>query len=218
MKLVASFIFIIMNLYASYCQESNKYYIKSINPTKISQYPEQLKVIDTVDHHSEIYEAEFELGGLKPHYPIAKTYEHLDYAVIDYVVCLRTDLYSNCYNYLVQVDSIIIEINNPEKFKKIFAPVEDKEEALSFAYALSGILRPRVIYDFKFLKYSDYTIYRKELVPTSVKELTDGYEVILFSSWNGEWWESVIFVSKDGDVRELKTERLFTDKNNKVIE
>ena len=133
--------------------------------------------------------------------------------------------YPDYINLLVQINDSIIEINNFDKFRLIYAPVENKEEALSFAYALSGIpinmIEP--IYDFCFLndKNADYEFFQHEFKPTNVIEVPNGYEVNLFTSYlslKSSSYEITYFVSKDGYLTKLREQYLFNDKNsNRII-
>ncbi|TRX46441.1 hypothetical protein FNH22_30800 [Fulvivirga sp. M361] len=224
MRIIILSVLIFFKVLNTYSQ-SNKYFkILPVNPTIIVNSPTSLKVIDTLDLNRRVLEAQHELGGLEPRYPIAQTYERPDNQIYDDILCLRKyrTLSNHCTNYIVQVDGEIVEVFSKEKFKQLFAPVDSKEEALSFAFALSDVFHPKVIYDFAFLNAegSDYEIYRKELSPTAVSEVSGGYEVVLFSTYWGytsRCTEVIIFVSRKGDVKVLKKERLFHDKKFDLI-
>jgi hypothetical protein len=207
-----------------FSQKKVEFTVLDIPKTIITTEPVFLNVKDTVNKNRSIYKVPEYLGGLKPSYPIATSYDQINGAVYNFIDCLQKfhTLSGHCTNYLIEKDDEIIEINSVEKFKKIYAPVEDKEEALSFAYALCNIPHIRALYDFSFLnaKGTDYEIFRKELKPTSVKELPDGYEVILFSTYWGytsDCSEVIVYVSKQGDVMVLKNEDLFHDRNFNII-
>jgi hypothetical protein len=198
--------------------------VLDIPKTIIKTHPRFLNIMDTVNKNRIIEPVSKCMGGLKPNYPIALSYEKINRGIYSYVDCIQKycTLSCHCYNYIIEKNDSIIEINSIEKFKEIYAPVDDKEEALSFAYALCGIPDIRALYDFSFLaeEGTDYEVFRKELRPTSVKELPDGYEVVLFSTYWGftaYCSEEIIFVSKFGDVKVIKSEYLFHDKKFNLI-
>lgn len=207
-----------------YAQKNPKYTVSDIPKTIIKTPLQFLNLKDTINKNRNIYPVSENFGGLNPRYPMALSYEQLNSPVIDFAeFVFKFNIFTgHCYNYLIEINDSIIEINSHEKFKEIFAPVENKEEALSFAYVLCGYPHVKAIYDFNFLneKDTDYDIFRKELKPTSVKEVTVGYEVILFDTYSGftaYCSELVIFVSTQGDVKLLKREKLFHDKNFNLI-
>jgi hypothetical protein len=217
-------IFFIFLSTIAYSQKKGRYIVLDVPETIITRKPLQLCVKDTVNKDRSIYQVPDELGGLKPGYPMAKTYEQLNGAEYEFANCLlqfRT-LSGHCENLLVRKDDSIIVVDSKEIFIRLFAPVEDKEEALSFAFAIGGVTFVRAIYDFSFLDEAgtDYEIFRKELIPTSVKEVPNGYEVILFSTYWGSTShcsEVVLFVSTAGDVKVLRYTELFHDKNDNII-
>lgn len=205
-------------------QKSPKYIVLNIPKTIIKVPPQFLNVKDTINKNRQIGPVSNVLGGLKPAYPMAISTEVITGNVLAYMNCLeKHSIFSgSCTNYLIEKGDTIIEINSKEKFIGLFAPVEDKEEALSFAFALCDNLHMKAIYDFNFLneKGTDYEIYRKELKPTSVKEIPGGYEVILFSTYYGftaYCSEVIIFVSRQGELKVLKSESLFHDKEFGLI-
>jgi len=207
----------------AYTQKSRDYIVLDIPKTIIKTIPKYLNLKDSINKERLFRPVSDYLGGLKPSYPIAESTENIE-PVCSIVECLsKFRVFTcDCSNYLIQRNDSIIEINTPEKFKKIFAPVEDKEEALSFAYVLCGYSHVKALYDFSFLnsEETDYEIFRKELKPTSVKELPEGYEVILFSTYYGftaYCSEMIIYVSKQGDVKILRNESLFHDKKFNLI-
>lgn len=214
--------FLLLSIHA-YTQKNRDYIVLEIPKTIIKTTPNYLNLRDSINKERVFSPVSDYLGGLKPSYPIAISTEKIE-AVCEIVECLsKFQIFTcDCSNYLIQRNDSIIEINTPEEFRNIFSPVEDKEEALSFAYVLCGFPSVKALYDFSFLneKGTDYEIFRKELRPTSVKELTDGYEVILFSTYYGftaYCSELVIYVSKQGYVKVLKDESLFHDKSFNLI-
>jgi hypothetical protein len=224
MKNVFLFIMLISSS-ISYANKKPKYTVLNIPKTIIKTPLEFLNVGDTINKNRNISNVSDNLGGLTPRYPMALSYEYFYGPVYDFVGCFKKfhTLLGHCYNYLIEKNDSIVEINSQEKFKEIFAPVESKEEALSFAYALCGCPFVTALYDFSFLNNEgeEYEIYRKELRPTSVQEVSGGYEVVLFDTfWDyiSSCSEVIIYVSRQGDVKVLKTERLYHNKNNYLIE
>jgi len=210
-------LFLICNV--AYAQKNKRYIVLDVPKTIIKTKIELLNMNDTVNKNRGIGAVPECLGGSKPLYPMASSYESISGYEYEFMDCLKKNhtLSGHCWNYLIKKNDSILEINSKEKFKEIFAPVDDKEEALAFAFALCNIPHIKAIYNFSFLndKGTDYEIFRKELIPTSVKETENGYEVVLFSTYFGctaYCSEAIIFVSKAGDVRVIKTESLFHDK------
>jgi hypothetical protein len=223
MKNILLVIMLFSNCFA-YAHKKPKYIVMDIPKTIIKTPLVFLNVMDTINKNRSISAVDNCLGGLTPRYPMALSYENLNGKIYDFVDCLQQfyTLRGHCFNYLVEKNDSIVEINSQEKFKKLFAPVESKEEALSFAYALCGYPHITALYDFSFLndEGTEYEIRRKELKPTSVQEVTGGYEVILFDTYWGYTAycsEVVIYVSFRGDVKVIKRESLFRDKKFDMI-
>ena len=214
--------FLLIYTFNCYCQSVTDYKIVAVKPTIITNPPHTLDLTDTLDPERSFSEPEVILGGLKPEYPIARSYEKPPSGAC--VKCLRQfhTLSSHCINYIVLKDSSLVEINSKEKFKEIYAPVEDEEEALGFAYVLCDLFHPKAIYDFGFLKCKecDYHVYKKEIYPTNVKKVEGGYEVLLYSTYWGSTSyssECIYFVTLAGDVSLISRTYVFEDKNYNLI-
>lgn len=205
-------------------QTKAKYKVLNTPQTKIIDKPIFLNVVDTANKDRTIRPIPEYLGGLIPRYPMAYSSEPICY----YPMCFFESgaLSPYCVNLLVEINDSILEINNYEKFRALFAPVDSKEEAIGFACVLNGTPYKYItpIYDFNFLndKDADYEFFQNELKPTNVIEVSNGYEVNLFTTYWGipySSYEITFFVSMDGFVTKLREQYLFNDRNfNLIIE
>jgi hypothetical protein len=202
------------------------YILKSLRPTsikiikvetsEINPTLKNLKIIDTNNYQIEFILADSALGGLRPSYPIAVSKELSGFS--DILSISRS--FHAIYNYFVFMNNEIIEINTPEKFTEIFGPVEDKEEAFSFAYAMKVTPGSEIIFDFDFIVNNEekYVFYKKNFSPPSIVELDNGFEI----SWikhnlSNEYFEETYFVSKTGDIKLIKREFIFYNKKRFIF-
>jgi len=168
------------------------------------------KFFEDTFHMTFINRAENYLSGLTPKMKILIAYS----VGIEGKYYLADPSITNSFKYIIVETSNnkyeLIDTN--EKFKHFFAPVNSKEEALSFACALSNS-EPR--YDFSNIK-DNFILYQHETNVTNVKELNNGYEVQLFLyQMTGcpphYYYSTRYFVGKNGDVKEIERKKLYVD-------
>jgi hypothetical protein len=196
----------------SFAQKAQTFVIQNFEPIVIKSLPTNLNLIDTLNSQIKFLKVNPALGGLKPSYPITMSYE---LSAFSEVLSIGSE-YLAIYNYFAYIDNEIIEINTPEKFLKIFGPVEDKEEAFSFAVALNVEPSAEIMYNLDFLRNHEdnFIISRFEVATPSISEVENGYK-ITFIKREGtlEYFEESYFVSKKGEVKLLNRELVFKDKN-----
>ena len=95
------------------------------------------------------------LMALKPTFPIWQENFWIShrYEERQYVECVREYwipfLGLSCMIYRAIIDGDTITINSPEKFRELFAPVENKQQAVAFAHIFTGA---KLKYHFEHLK------------------------------------------------------------------
>ncbi len=113
-----------------------------------------------------------QLGSLSPKYPIAtgKKTGHDAPALYTYG-CMNP----TAFCLIVKVDSTYRMANTLNDLKEIYAPIETKEEALSYVLAYSG---KEALYEFTV--ENNFRTFVNTINTTSVVEANDAYEVNLF--------------------------------------
>lgn len=116
------------------------------------------------------------LGGLVPSIPLveALTYDFEHNPNIPSVYsgrCAATEY----VNYLVFMDGKVQMLDSKQKFAEVFAPIESKEEALSYAVAVTGY---SPMYDLESIEGLE--IVSRKVEETYVKKIKGGYIVHLF--------------------------------------
>jgi hypothetical protein len=160
------------------------------------------------------------MGGLTPAYPIA---------VCNYMPYYRPDV-ADPYNtpqseyffniggpmpdlvrYVIFKDGSFQLIKNPDEFRAVFAPVDNTDEALSFALALTDVYAQ---YDLKF--DIRYRYEAKTLEDTFVETTGDGYIVHAFDyqffGCGPHYYYAVdLMVTPDGKVQEISRNEIYRD-------
>ena len=184
-----------------------------ITTTALSIDSSKFKFFEDTFHMNFINQAENYLSGLTPRKKILIAYS----LGIEGGNYLADPSITNSFKYIIVETSNnkyeLIDTN--EKFKRFFAPVDSKEEALSFACALSNS-EPK--YDFSDIK-DNFILYQQEINVTNVKELSNGYEVQLFLyQMTGcpphYYYSTKYFVGKNGDVKEIERKKFYEDPND----
>lgn len=211
---------VILSCTAVLGQSIKSYTIKKVEPIFFSTPPQYLKLVDTLDPDIRFVAAPLDFGGLKPAYPIAMSVETIRCNFTRDIKCLYgfSGFSRQISNLYILKNKEVIEINTFEKFKEIYAPVDDKEEALSFVAAkiycqfCSGI-----IYNFKFLKNNtELKVLKKELTPSSVTEVENGYKVIIITEYY-DYYEQEYFVNKTGDIEKIGKEMIIEFLGTRMI-
>jgi len=152
-------------------------------------------------------------GGLRPYLPM--------------LVCAKKDWHDSIRQdgckvkkglvYLVLIQGKEVKaITNRDEFRRLFAPIDSLEEALSYVSAVTGTYP---VYDFPekyFIMGPDeggsYTV--KNPRPTNVKEKEDGFTINLFDNQRCGCFRPALievsyFVSRDGAVKELGRQKVW---------
>lgn len=79
------------------------------------------------------------------------------------------------YRYVIYKDGQFVLLKTQDEFKETFAPVESREEALSYALALTDL---EAMYRLEYDSSLEYFV--TELEDTHVQEIEGGYEVHLY--------------------------------------
>jgi len=115
-------------------------------------------------------------GGLDPMIPIAKArtidFEHDPSIPSVYSGRCAATIYTN---YLVYLDGKVLMLDSKDKFADVFAPVESREEALSYAVAVTGY---SPMYDLESIEGLE--IVSRKVEETYVKKIKGEYLVHLF--------------------------------------
>ncbi len=183
------------------------------NEVRITEKPVP---IDSVDFSA--IKADFQLdeiispanltGSLSPRYPVALgTIRGYDQTALYTKGCLGPV----GFYLIIKKDSVYRLLKNNDDFIRYFAPIESKEEALSYLLAFTG---RDAQYDFSI--EARYRKFVRKINTTSVKENKDGYEINLFDyqlcgCGPHTYYMVVYTVKKTGEVIEQEIVRLYED-------
>lgn len=171
----------------------------------------------------EIMEPPNFIGALDPSYPIAicafqytpgEDAEELKAEIDNGQYLYYTGgLFGNYVRYIIQQDGVFVLLKTEEDFRKMFAPVESPEEALSYALAVRNL---SAYYGLQYNPAFEYEV--DTIEDTYVTPEADGYRVHLFYDQVfgcGPHWTSAIdvHVSVEGNVEEISSTALFRDPN-----
>ncbi len=121
-----------------------------------------------------------EFNGLDPAYPMVKC-GRMEYPrMSDEESALVAVYEGGCafhylYFYVVEIDGQLILLNNPEKMRQTYAPIESPGEALSYAVAVTGYFPA-----FGQTRNEDLRYLQDRLEDTYIVETSNGYIVHLF--------------------------------------
>ena len=170
---------------------------------------------------SEIQAASSMLGGLNPAYPIAVC--AIQYRPDEVTEELAAEIDSgqffyytgglsgNYVRYVVYQEGEIVLLKTEEDLRKLFAPVESPEEALSFVLAAKNL---SAAYGFQYDPAYVYDVDKIE--DTYVRPDADGYLVHVFHDQPfgcGQHWTSEVdvHVSANGTIEERSGRQIFRD-------
>ncbi len=149
------------------------------------------------------------LGGLTPKYPLASVFELCE-------DCLSNDwdnegMICGCTKLIIKQKNQYVIVNSIEELKKIYAPINNEEEAISFAILASRLF---AVFDEKFFKDSYEYVNGKPKV-TKAYTFENAYIVNLFRyktfGCNHPYSSVSVEVSKEGNIEILKETTAFTD-------
>ncbi len=163
------------------------------------------------------------LGGLEPPYPIAictiqyipgEGSEELIAAIDNGQYLYYTGgLFGTYIRYVIQQDGEFVLLKTEKDFRKVFAPIESADEALSYALAVRNL---SAYYGIEYFPEYEYEV--DTIEDTFVAPEADGYLVHLFYDsvfgCGPHWTFAVdVHVSTDGSMEELSSTPLFRDPN-----
>jgi hypothetical protein len=120
--------------------------------------------------------------------------------------------------YIIKQDQEFKLIRTKEEFLSMFAPVENKEEALSFAVALTSSI-PK--YDASAPE--GYFPVASPIKSTYMEEIDGGFEVHLFDyelcgCGSHPYYAIDYSVTKDGNVTELSRQKVYDSNSNICVD
>jgi len=180
---------------------------------RITEKPNQIdsnyfKFLKDTFHLDSISVTDKLTGSLKPKYSLA-------FGIKDFTrdSCLFYEgcMFPSGISLIIKDSTNFYLINNIETLKKTFAPIENEEEALSYAFISSG-LKPA--YDFKIKRR--YRKFVDKINTTYSIKKDNGYEVNLFDyilcgCGPHSHYMVKIFVNTNGDIQEIDRIKLFED-------
>ena len=185
--------------------------ISNENEVRLTKIPiyienEKFQFLKDTFNFDQVDRANLFLGSLSPQYPMAFGINNSrSVPALFNNGCLQASAYS-----IIIKDSLGFQvINSINGLKKYFAPIESKEEAISYAYAYSG-LKPMYEFDIK----PNYRTFTKKINTTYSIEADEGYELNLFGyqlCGCGPHTHFMVkfLVKKNGDINEVETIKLF---------
>ncbi|MER2997223.1 hypothetical protein [Pontibacter populi] len=154
------------------------------------------------------------LGGLSPEFKFAYTFALCGNDSINY--CRDSEwankgMMCGCKNLVVKNTEGFSTISSRSEFKEVFAPIESRGEALSYAIAMSGNFP---VFDKEYFK-DEYRYYNGIPGTTVVQEFDDYYLVQLFDykafGCDHPYYSVLIRVDKDGNISEHRRKAVFED-------
>ena len=162
------------------------------------------------------------IGGLDPPYPIAICAIRMSGEVSEE---LRAEIDSGQFfyytggllgsyiRYVIQQNGEFVLLKTEEDFRKLFAPIETPDEALSYVLAVKNL---SAYYGLEHNQAYEYEV--DTIEDTYVTPDTDGYRVHLFYDQVfgcGPHWTSEVdmHISVEGKVEEVASKPIFRDPN-----
>lgn len=194
----------------------------SQNETKISTKSLQIdsseysKIKDKFFIKNNLSNASDHLSALTPQFPMAEV-------TLDSSECTSTKsfidpstgfLSRKCKKYIIKNKDTYELIEDLDQLKKIYAPIDSKEEALSYAIAISGF-KPE--YNFTNNTNSNIIYKVNNIEKTNVKEVDDAYKVNLFNDFCFRLTEQISKITKKGDLEIISNKLISEDSTNKGV-
>lgn len=172
-----------------------------------------LKIQDSICADLEIcefYPPGQEYGGFSPKYPMLLVMNLSSFDCLKY----GEGMILVCYQILIKKNNQFVLISNAEDLISVFAPVDNPEEAISFACALTHSLP---LYEFDLSNKNRY--FKKRLFKTHVIDVGHGYVVNLyhynrFGCPPHELHQITYLVKRNGNIAMLSDELIYEDTEN----
>lgn len=148
------------------------------------------------------------LAGLKPQYPMAiGVKKNMNSNCLYYDGCKNP----NGYSLIIKMESGYKQLTSAEQIKEYFAPITNKQEALSYAIVNTGL---DAKYEFEIKR--NYRKFVKQIKTTSVEKNEEGYIVNLFDyilcgCGPHSYLMKEYLITEEGDLKLLETIKLYED-------
>jgi hypothetical protein len=154
------------------------------------------------------------LGALSPKFEIAYTFALCENDNVNYCrdsEWVNKGMMCGCKNIIIKSAQGFKTISSRLEFRDIFAPIETREEALSYAIAMSGNYP---VFDKGYFK-DEYSYYNGKPGTTLVQEFNDHYLVQLFDyksfGCDHPYYSVLVRIDKNGNVSEHRRKTIFED-------
>ena len=159
-------------------------------------------------HYTNIDNPSSTLGGLQPKLPLAEVSNN---ELGEKCLWTSEGMIMTCNNLVAKINDTLLLIDSEDKFKKIFTPIEDEQEAISY---VSYLTRAYPQYDIP--KKFRYRIYSPTFPSTYSKRIGEGFEVLLhdkkiFGCGPHPNFYKVFRVTFSGEITLVKTVKMFED-------
>lgn len=152
----------------------------------------------------------FYLGGLDPPYPVMECIHENGEPPSSEYFKQPAGLDTRYRSFAIYQDGKFRLIIKKSEFKEIFAPVESKEEAISYAMAMTSL---QARFDINPKDQNEYLV---DLIEeTHAEEVPEGYLVYLFD-WSQKmgcdihpFYAVKVLVTREGDLQELEREEIY---------
>jgi hypothetical protein len=148
------------------------------------------------------------LGGLVPRIPMVEV-SSFDFK--GNCIWQSKGMLLTCNNLIIKSNDSLILVDTEEKFKKIYAPIDNEQEAISYVSYLTGTYP-----EYDIPKKSRYRIFSDDFPSTYSKKIIGGFEVILhdkdvFGCGPHTNYYKIFTVTTEGHIKLLKTFKMFED-------
>ena len=158
-------------------------------------------------HHKADAPSAF-LGGLTPRLPLAEVYS-LDFKTN--CIWKSRGMMLTCNNLIALIKDTLTLIDTEEKFRNIFVPIDNEQEALSYVAYLS-----RTYPKYDIVKKFRYRVYSSHFPSTYAKRIAGGFQVLLhdkkvFGCGPHPNYYKLFKVTESGQITLLQTVKMFED-------
>jgi len=167
-------------------------------------------MLNTIEQkfHYKVDELRPFLGGLTPRFPMAEVYS-LDFN--NNCMWQSEGMLLVCNNLVVQIKDTLTLIDTEKKFRDIFTPIDNEQEAVSYVAYLTRTY-PKYDIDKQFR----YRVYTSNFPSTYAKRINGGFEVLLhdkkvFGCGPHPNFYKIFNVTKDGQIKLFQTVKMFED-------
>jgi hypothetical protein len=148
------------------------------------------------------------LGGLTPRLAIAEVYK---LGFTDNCIWTSQGMLPACYSLVAKTNDSLILIDTEERFKQVFLPIDNEQEAISYVAYLT-----RAYPEYDIPKELRYRVFSSYFPSTYSKRVSGGFEVLLhdkkvFGCGPHPNFYKRFKVTDGGEIRLLQTVKMFED-------